>query len=382
MASQAGIDVTNELIDRLYAALFSEAPWQDFVERSCDLLPNAKTVLFCHHKTSGMGAMSLSGGLDDGMVSKFNDHFYSINPWIDHAMIRPLGKVMQADEMLPRSDLKCTEFFQDYLRPQEIETGLGVTLHRHEGLHVFFSIVCADASDEELNDAKRSISRLVPHLERAFRVQGGRLAIKNGLCQRPEGIFQIDSRLRVVEADARALCLIAQTEALRIGPLHRLVSTDPDFLSCMQRVMSSELPVAVQHVHLKRKGGGIPIHACLYQPGYAGGVFMKETNCFIRLEDPVLGLGEGIRRFCRLHGLTGAEADIVAGLAAGLTLAQIAAKRKTSQLTIRTQLKAIFAKSGSGKQSDILCQVAVLARDFGPAITLPTLLPTSKQENK
>jgi hypothetical protein len=47
--------------------------------------------LFFHDKASGTGAMSLTAGLDEGMVKQFNDYYCSVNPWIDHAMIRPLG---------------------------------------------------------------------------------------------------------------------------------------------------------------------------------------------------------------------------------------------------------------------------------------------------
>ena len=80
-----------ELIDRLYAALFNEAPWQEFVTRSCDLMPNGKSVLFYHDKGSGVGALALTAGLEDEMVAKFNDYYHRINPWVDHAMKRPLG---------------------------------------------------------------------------------------------------------------------------------------------------------------------------------------------------------------------------------------------------------------------------------------------------
>lgn len=377
MPTEGGTHIFGDLIDRLYAAVFSEAPWQDFVDRSCKLLPNGKSALFFHDKTSGSGALSLAGGLDGGMVAKFNDHFHSLNPWVDHAMIRPLGKVMQADEMLPRNDLKRTEFFHDYLRPQDIETGLGVTVHRHDGLHVFFSIVCADASEDQIDDARRNIALLAPHLERAFRIDGGAIARRDGLQPPFEGILQVDSRLRVVEIDARALSLMAETDAIRLGPLGRLICKDTELLSCLQHMLASDLPVAVQHRHIKRNRGGIPIHACLYRPGSAGSAFLQETNCFIRLEDPALALPVGIRSFCTLHGLTAAEAEIVAGLAMGLTLDQIATRRKTAHSTVRTQLKTIFAKSGCTKQSDITCQIAILANDRVP--TQPSLPPLRMQ---
>lgn len=362
-----------ELIDRLYAALFGEAPWQDFVTRTCDLMPNGKSVLFFHDKGSGAGAMSLTAGLDEAMVAKFNDYYHRVNPWVDHAMRRPLGKVMQADEMLPREVLKRSEYFQDYLRPQDIETGLGVTLHRDARLHVFFSIVSADVGEERLEHARRMITLLVPHLCRAFRIR--REGSAEGLRSPSGGRLQIDTRLRVVAADAEALSLLAQTEALSIGPLGRLLCKDADLLSCVQHLLTSDAPPAVQHRHLKRRSGGLPLHVCVYRPGPAGSASAAAVSCFMQLDDPARALPEGVHRFCAMHGLTCAEAGIVEGLVTGHTLDQIAAQRKTSQATVRTQLKTIFWKTGCRRQADIICQAAVLAQGQGPPILAPIVIP-------
>ena len=83
----------------------------------------------------------------------------------------------------------------------------------------------------------------------------------------------------------------------------------------------------------------------------------------------------GIRRFCTLHGLTGAEAGVVAGLMAGLTLNQIALRRRTSPETVRIQLKAIFWKTGCKRQADLVPQVAVMAQNYGSLTTSPILIP-------
>ena len=362
-----------ELIDRLYAALFNEAPWQEFVTRSCDLMPNSKTVLFFQDESSGAGAMSLTAGLDAGIVKNFNDYYHKINPWVNHAMERPLGKVMQADEMLPREVLKHTEFYQDYLRPQDIETGLGVTLHRETGLHVFFSIVSADVSEDQLEQARRTITLLVPHLYRAFRIRSRGTELNTA--PRSGSTLQIDESLRVLTADAKALRLLAQTEDLSIGPRGRLVCKDPEFLSRLQHVLNLDKPPSVQHLHVKRKTGRLPLHVCLYRPCQPGAASSEGVSCFIQLDDPASALPGGIRRFCALHGLTGAEAGVVAGLMAGHTLNEIALRRRTSPETVRTQLKAIFWKTGCKRQADLVRQVAVMAQNYGSLTTSPILIP-------
>ncbi|TGN61599.1 hypothetical protein E4L95_09885, partial [Paracoccus liaowanqingii] len=212
---------TSDLIDYVYAALFGEAPLQAFLDGTRSLLPNGQTVLLYHDKSSRTGAFTMAAGLDPSMVEKYNSHYYALNPWTDHALIRPLRRVMQADEMLPRENLLRTPFFNEYLREQSIVTGLGVTFHRDETRDFFFSIVCADVDGDQLNRAKRTIAALTPHLARAFGAFGS-TAIEVA----SSGTLRISGKLKVKSADGQAVALLEETEALSIGPLGRLICKD------------------------------------------------------------------------------------------------------------------------------------------------------------
>ncbi|MFC0199233.1 hypothetical protein [Paracoccus rhizosphaerae] len=258
--------LASELIDHVYAAMFGEAPWQVFMDHSRRLLPNGQTVLFYHDKTTGQGAFSLAGGLDKGTVDKYNREYSAINPWMDHAMIRPLGQVMQADEMLPRKALLQTDFYSEYLRPQDIVTGLGVTLDRNEDRHFFFSIVSSDAEAEVINRAKGAISLLVPHLTRAFGSWKATITADDPV----SGILRVDSKLHVVFADSNALSLLEETEDLSIGPLGRLTCRDSSLLQIIQQVLAADrggrATAAVVHHHIRRRDGALPLRALTLPP--------------------------------------------------------------------------------------------------------------------
>ena len=357
-----------ELIDHLYAALFGERPWQDFLSRCCDLLPEGRSVLFYQNSASGGGEFTLTGNLDLSLVQQYAAYYHALNPWLDHAMRRPLGKVVQADAMLPREVLKRTEFYADYLRPSGTETGLGVTLHRDEPLTMFFSIVCADVAGDRLEHARRAMAALAPHLDRALRLRGAAPRM-------PGGSIEIDASMRVLRADAEALALLPLTEALRIGPHGRLCCTDPEVLTLLQQVLAPRKTPATARRHLRRRAGRLPLRLSLYRPGIAGEAQLEGGRCFLRLDDPAAGLPSGVREFSILHGLTEAEAGIVAGLSGGLAPEQIAASRGTSPATVRTQLKAVFLKSGCGRQSEIAGQVALMAQ--GPPVCPPPM-PASR----
>lgn len=62
----------------------------------------------------------------------------------------------------------------------------------------------------------------------------------------------------------------------------------------------------------------------------------------------------------RIWGLTGAEARVAAALAAGLAPAEIAVRHGVSDATVRTQLRAIFDKTGTHRQSELIRVLASL----------------------
>jgi DNA-binding CsgD family transcriptional regulator len=61
---------------------------------------------------------------------------------------------------------------------------------------------------------------------------------------------------------------------------------------------------------------------------------------------------------CTLYDLTPAEARVARAIAQGLTVSAIAARFGLSPLTVRSQLKSVLAKTGSGRQSELVLQLS------------------------
>ena len=72
-----------------------------------------------------------------------------------------------------------------------------------------------------------------------------------------------------------------------------------------------------------------------------------------------------------LLGLTAAEQRVARGLLEGLTLAEVAGRNGVSRETVRTQLRAMLAKTGTRRQGELLM---VLQR----ALALPAVRPARR----
>jgi DNA-binding CsgD family transcriptional regulator len=63
-----------------------------------------------------------------------------------------------------------------------------------------------------------------------------------------------------------------------------------------------------------------------------------------------------------LFDLTPAEARVASGIAEGLSVNQIASRNKVASETVRAQIKAVFAKLGVNRQSQVAALLAAVPR--------------------
>ncbi|SDE79384.1 DNA-binding transcriptional regulator, CsgD family [Rhodospira trueperi] len=103
--------------------------------------------------------------------------------------------------------------------------------------------------------------------------------------------------------------------------------------------------------------GGTPVSVILVPAGPA------HPGAALFIADPEAGFSISDERLMSLYGLTRSEAQIVARLARGQTLEEIAAERGQQVTTIRTQVKSVFRKTNTRRQSDVIKLVL-----SGPAV--------------
>jgi DNA-binding CsgD family transcriptional regulator/PAS domain-containing protein len=369
--SRVGKAGNGSLVDLVHGPLYGESTWQDFVDEAARLMPGGMAFLFHHDISGGAGAFSMSSLGDESMVRAYEDYYSTINPWMSHAAIRPLGKVVRSDSMLEFRELERTEFYNDYLRPIDVQTGIGVTIRRDSGCNFLFSVLGAWVEEAEAEAAIHSMQELVAHLQRAFDHYRRDPAwfhhgpLMENMADPPsvDGIVRVGLDMRVLFADRQAIRIAERVEDLSIGCFGKFDCTHPTLGSYIESELGAwrggATPASSRVFHLRREGAP-PIRVSVYRPG-GGAAFFRGPECFLRLEDPADGIAEASEEFAALHGLSESERQIVAALATGATLADIAMANGTSISTVRTQIKHIFQKTGLGRQAELVRHVSFMA---------------------
>ena len=86
------------------------------------------------------------------------------------------------------------------------------------------------------------------------------------------------------------------------------------------------------------------------------------------MADPERTAPQVVPRLARLVGLTDAEATVAAMLCVGRRAEEIAERRMVSMPTVRTQIRAVFDKTGTTRQRELV-RLASRLPPAGPVST-------------
>ncbi|WP_019172682.1 helix-turn-helix transcriptional regulator [Pseudaminobacter salicylatoxidans] len=348
----------DELVDLIYAALLGEATWQQFLDRLSLMLPGGASTLFFHDAISNTGSWSLASGLKENITDAYADHFAARNPWMKKAAIRPVGVGVVAEQMLTRESLLQTEFYNDFLHPLGLESAVGITIHREKGCSFLLSTLTNRADPERNREAADCLTKLAPHLQRAFRHYrasphlkpvaelGGSLfdAIDVGLL-----IIGEDMTIKVASTTGQRL--LSEGGVVRTSPLGKLTLALPAATALLQSMLERGFKgLRVQSLFLN----SFKLTFVRVRKDRISAYFEGPT-VIVLMEPPHAGSrAVDFEHLAHAFNLTAAEMRAMTGIVLGRSIDEIAVAAGVSRETIRTQLKNVYGKTGATGQADLV----------------------------
>lgn len=177
-----------------------------------------------------------------------------------------------------------------------------------------------------------------------------------------DAVLILDAQHRLLHANRAGEALLARGDMLtmRGGVVHgRKAVDDRDLQVGLRAATARDGPRGSSLMLGDMDGSGR--HAASLLPTMIDG--RRRIVAILSEPDHDAGRAE---RFATLHGLTAAEAEIAVMLADAHAPADIAKRRGTSIMTVRSQIKTILAKTGSARQADIVAAVHALPRIAAP----------------
>jgi len=321
--------------------------------------------------------------LEPGVLATYNAHFHRVNPWMQRggdALRR--GAVVTSHTMLPDEELVRTEFYADFLEPNDLWASIGAVIDRDGPVSRSITLLRPRRPGHFTTVEQRFLGELLPHLRTVFQLRA-RLAAAEESCRVglaaldlvPVATLVVDASARVVSCNRAATRLLAAGDGLRLGH-GGLAADDPRANAELRRAVAGAANAAVPPGEPPDRSIAVPrssfrraflLRVLALPLGLASGAEAQPAALLV-ISDPEEAPRPCDRKLRRLYGLTDAEARLACSLAGGATLEEAAARAAISLNTARTHLKRIFLKTDTSRQAELvrlLASPALLAAPSG-----------------
>lgn len=346
----------SELIELIYAALLGESDWQAFLTRLADAIPDGKAVLFAQGFGANPGFSALHVGMTDQAMDDYGSHFAARNPWIPRMEMTAPGKSVAAHRLFPVDGLMRSEFYNDFLRPNDVETSGGLVIERAEDFQFNLTVMNSQTSWDMVDRWAEQLDRISPHLRRAADFYR-RTSFATGPSELEGSILDALHLGVVIVGSGRRIRTASQAaqrmfgDAIGIDPTGRLrLASDEG-----RALLSAMLTLGYRGPQQRRiVVGDLVLTLIRMQRDRERSLFEGPGVCITIEPLRAGGRHDDIDHFVHRHGLTGAEARALDGLLAGKSVVEIAREAERSRETIRSQLKTLYLKTGTKGQADLM----------------------------
>jgi DNA-binding CsgD family transcriptional regulator len=367
---QPSAEALSNLLLTLYASPAQPDLWSTFLADFTALIGLPGAAILHQNLAREKYGFSVACGIDPAAQISYGQYFGKIDPFRPRFLAKPEGELCFAEELCPSSDLYKTELYGDYLSKYDFTLYCAVATIKCAETSEFISLYRGLRSGFPNAEAIATIRQILPHIRAALKLRsqlcGIDTAAKNyaaaldslnagvvlltdrsecvfvsrkveEMCSANDGLYIRNSRLGAhASADHEALSrLIDRAVALAAGK-----STQPCGTAVISRRNGASLKVSAASLSPEA-----PLAQLASSPRAVAALFIRDPDHDVASLPQILTTA---------YALTGAETRLAIELLGGYSLAQTAERHAVSIETVRAQLKAIFAKTATSRQSALL----------------------------
>jgi DNA-binding CsgD family transcriptional regulator/PAS domain-containing protein len=360
--------VVSDLLGSLYDAAAAPELWPPFLTRLEKLMGAAQAGLLLHDAAYTDHTIAAQVDMDPDYRRAYIEHYAKTDIWYQRGReVAYPGWVGPSQALVPDTKLVKSEFYNDLLRRYGVFNQIGVVLE-HENDRMFVVTLLRSKKAGAFGDSHVQLLRfLVPHLRRAFQLhrQMTDLRLRSAglrwaLDSWPTGVVLLDATGRVLLLNRAASQVLERRDGLFLGR-DGLTAARPADTQRLGKLIRAALRTAngsgfhpAGALHLQRASSDRPLTVLVSPFRMEGMVFPMRPVVAVFVNDPdtrVRPRGDVLRE---LYGLTPAESALATLLAEGKTLQEAAGLRGVTHQTARSQLKSIFSKTATRRQSELL----------------------------
>jgi DNA-binding CsgD family transcriptional regulator len=357
------------LVERAYDSAFERKPF-------ASLLPELAAAVGADAAHINVwvpelgGELAVSDGMPEHLIRVYREHHWRHDLW-RHALERqriPVGRAFAGHQIVHYGDLIKSEMYNDALRGYGLFDICGGRIFAHGNQGAAISLMRARGRPFYNEREVARLGAVLPHMARAFkiRLQLGDLARQRDAFAAmadafADGALLVGMNGLVVHASAKAQVLLDASD----GPLRlergRLRARDPAADRRLQALFARRGGTArlgePAVIPLPCGSSSASKRLKLLPTALPGGLFALIGSGYVAVIERPAPAGDAVERAAARYALTRAECELLGELVSGHALVDSAARLDRSLNTVRNQLQAIFAKTGTHRQAELVAKV-------------------------
>jgi DNA-binding CsgD family transcriptional regulator len=352
------------LIDAIYEAGLDAQRWSDTLPQLA-AAAGANVADLVMVETSRGAAAMFSTGMDPAAIEAYQKYYNRLDPIRRAIERKPAGTIATDRDIVSKAWLTRTEFYNDWVRPQDFYDCTMLTLFRDS---TGAGVICLAAPERVDGFATRSselLRQLMPHLARAAQItlkiaelDALRSAGLEVLDCLSEGIILADINARVVFANRAAEGMLATADGIGVDA-SGLCATKSVQTTALRRFIAlsarrEDIASAGGSLLLERASGRRPLSVTV-APMRRERAWSSVTHpiAIVFIADPERDAEPSVSRLRGLYGMTPAEAVVAGIISKGNGVKSAARALGIAPSTARTHLHRIFEKTGTRRQAEL-----------------------------
>lgn len=363
--------VNDRIVAGLYEAAVGTRPWSEILDELTVELSAHECHVLMVDKPSG--AVALCASPSSTSVATILDYvreFHSIDPHAAYAAAQPIGQVFHTTPLFPRRRYANHRFYREFWASHNLRSLVGAKVAEDDALVAFAAASRTFDQPEFTPDEIAFIGRYLAHLQTALGIRANLVCLHRAAkvgrhlierADRPMVLLDGQRRIAATNASGRAYLaeatVFGETDGRLVTQTAEGESAFGGALAALGERVSADAATAANRAAVRVPGrDGVTAMCTLWDlaPEQTMGAFGTERSILLSVAPKASGLLPDRMFLAAMFGLTPAEARIASALAGGDDLAAIAASLHLSVWTVRSQLKSIFAKTGTRRQAELV----------------------------
>ena len=370
------------LIDLIYDAVEHPQHWRRFYEQLQQSIGVKSVHMLAIDKRNGTLSYSDGANLPVQGELAYMRHYRTIDPRLPVILERAPGDWTHCHQVLDESVVARHPFYQEFLIPYDRRYMSATKLVETPDATIILSTLSSAATGPLATEGVAFLDRLLPHLQRACRISlqnfvySSQALVGHMLVNKlRQPVILMTSDGHVMHSNEAAHELLRSTRLVsvedgrvRLPPAHlqTLLKGCAELEQAHKTAQSgpesadSHQPAGSQFRSLRITTGARRSDDALYafysllSPGSVMGTFGLRPVVMLLFYHPTAAPAVDSGLLYAVFGLTPAECRIATMLAEGLSLKQIADAQGTQHDTVRKQLRAIYQKTSTNRQPELV----------------------------